>query len=123
MDESLARLIRDTPADLITLKLGINVHNMGSHGGRSFGQAVLGNLLTIREKHPKTPLLLVSPIFGAWREEQTHSPSPMVPDTKNPTDARFLNLKQMRTELKRIVELLRKRGDEQISYLDGLELF
>ena len=55
LDESLSRLIRDLPADAISLKLGINVHNHGCHGLRSFGQAVLGAILTIRDGHPTTP--------------------------------------------------------------------
>ena len=34
---------------------------------------VLGFVLTIRDGHPTTPLLLISPIFGSWRD-QSHRP-------------------------------------------------
>ena len=39
MDNSVARTIRDLPADFIALKLGINTHNMATFGIRGFSQA------------------------------------------------------------------------------------
>ena len=49
LDQTVARAIRDVPVlDCISLKLGINVHNKGCMGIRSFGQAALGFILTIR---------------------------------------------------------------------------
>ena len=73
LDQSVARMIRDlsrtTRLDCITLKLGINVHNQGCMGVRSFAQAAQGFIQTVRDGHPGVPLLIVSPIFGAWRED------------------------------------------------------
>jgi len=124
LDQMIARQIRDTPADCISLKLGINVHNTGSHNSRAFGQAALGFILTVRDGHPTTPLLIVSPLYGAWREDMPQSKASYVPDDpKFKPDARFDSLKDMRKELKRIVEMLQKRGDKYIQYLDGLDLF
>ena len=44
LDQSVARMIRDSPGPVgcISLKLGINVHNQGCMGLRSFGPAALG---------------------------------------------------------------------------------
>ena len=54
--------MRDTPADLISVKIGINLVNTDLMRVRAFGPAVHGFLDTIREGHPSTPLLVVSPI-------------------------------------------------------------
>lgn len=123
LDQPVARMIRELPADVISLKLGINVHNHGAMGLRSFGQAALGFIQTIREgRHAETPLLIISPIWGGFREDLSHSALVFAPDREE-TDPRFPNLKQMRQELKRVVGLLRTRGDENLIYLDGSELF
>ena len=53
--------MRDTPADLISVKIGINLVNTDLMRLRAFGPAVHGFLDTIREGHPSTPLLVVSP--------------------------------------------------------------
>lgn len=124
LDQSVARMIRDTPnLDCIALKLGINVHNSGCMGVRAFGQAVQGFLQTVRDGHPTTPLVLISPIFGSWREDVTYSEQHPVLQDRDDADPRFPTLKQMRTELQRIVGLLRARGDRQLHYTSGLELF
>ena len=62
LDPFTARTIRDTPADLISLKIGINLVNADLMRMRAFTPAVHGFLDTIREGHPDTPLLVVSPL-------------------------------------------------------------
>lgn len=42
LDQTVARMIRDTPADVISLKLGINLHNMTSATHRTFAAMALG---------------------------------------------------------------------------------
>ena len=69
VDPFTARVIRDTPADLISVKLGINVVNHDAMRLRVFGPAVHGFLDTIREGHPDTPLLVVSPICCPIHED------------------------------------------------------
>ena len=44
--------MRDTPADLISVKLGINLVNTDLMRLRAFGPAVHGFLDTIRDGHP-----------------------------------------------------------------------
>jgi hypothetical protein len=63
LDPFAARSIRELPADLISVKIGINLVNKDLMRLRAFGPAVHGFLDTIREGHPSTPLLVVSPIF------------------------------------------------------------
>ena len=63
LDPFTARTMRDTAADLISVKIGINLVNLDLMRLRAFGPAVHGFLDTIRDGHPTTPLLVVSPIF------------------------------------------------------------
>ncbi|MEU8227704.1 GDSL-type esterase/lipase family protein [Kribbella sp. NPDC048915] len=129
-----ARTIRDTPADLISVKLGINIVNSDSLRLRSFTPAVHGFLDTIRDGHPDTPLLVVSPILCPIHED---TPGPTGWDlsalaagelrfaaTGNPDEvaAGKLTLSVIRTELARIVTQ-RALTDPNLHYLDGRELY
>ncbi|MGW8882814.1 lipase, partial [Streptomyces mirabilis] len=49
LDPYVARTIRDTPADLISLKVGINIVSLSAFRLRTFGPAVHGFLDTIRD--------------------------------------------------------------------------
>ncbi len=69
VDPFTARVLRDTPADLISVKLGINVVNGDVMRLRAFGPAVHGFLDTIRDGHPDEPLLVVSPILCPIHEQ------------------------------------------------------
>jgi lysophospholipase L1-like esterase len=123
--------MRDTPADLISVKIGINLTNIDLIRLRGFTPAVHGFLDTIREGHPETPLLVVSPILCPIHEE---TPGPGAPDfstgalkfvaTGDPEDVANgkLTLSVIRAELARIVAL-RAETDPNLSYLDGRELF
>ena len=106
-DPLVGRTIRDLSADLISMKLGINTHG-GSFSQRTWQQAVIGLVLTIRDGHPDTPLLLVSPIFGCQREMEAAGTG--------------MTLRMMRGQLADVVETFRSRGDAHIHYLDGLKL-
>ncbi|WP_371478613.1 GDSL-type esterase/lipase family protein [Kitasatospora sp. NBC_00315] len=131
LDPFTARAIRDTPADLISLKLGINLVNTDAFRLRAFGPAVHGFLDTVRDGHPDTPLLVVSPILCPAVED---SPGPTVADPDSPT-LRFvtlgtpadlatgrLSLNVIRRELSAIVAS-RARHDRHLHYLDGRELY
>ena len=52
LDPFTARAMRDTPADLVSLKIGINLVNHDLMRRRAFGPAVHGFLDTIRDGHP-----------------------------------------------------------------------
>ncbi|AUI59492.1 lipase [Amycolatopsis sp. BJA-103] len=131
LDPFTARAMRDTPADLISVKIGINLVNSDAMRLRAFVPAVHGFLDTIREGHPTTPLLVVSPIHCAIHE---HTPGPCAvamsdgklrfKATGDPaeTAAGKLTLTTIRGELARIVKE-RSATDPNLRYLDGLTLY
>jgi hypothetical protein len=82
LDPFAARAIRDTDADLISLKIGINLVNSDLMRLRALGPAVHGFLDTIRDGHPDTPLLVVSPIPCPIVED---APGPTIPDFRAST--------------------------------------
>ncbi|MFI1157407.1 GDSL-type esterase/lipase family protein [Streptomyces sioyaensis] len=134
LDPFTARALRDTPADLISIKIGINLVNADLMRLRAFTPAVHGFLDTIREGHPGTPLLVVSPLHCPLHED---TPGPCVPDFStlsagtlqftamgDPAEraAGKLTLGVIRAELARIVEQ-RAADDPHLHYLDGRALY
>lgn len=128
LDPFVARVIRDQPASVISLKLGINLVNTDCMTRRAFTPAVHGFLDTIREDHATTPLVVVSPIYCPSAEDR---PGPTAITAENPlahslatdpirNDA--LTLRWIRAELDRIVTI-RAREDPHIHYVNGLSLF
>lgn len=127
LDPYVARTIRDLPADLISLKAGINIVGLAAFRLRTFGPAVHGFLDTIRDGHPDTPLLIVSPVSCPAVEEV---PGPTAVDrngrfvaTGDPAEVArgALTLSVVRAELARIVTA-RQAHDPRLHYLDGREL-
>ena len=134
LDPFTARALRDTPADLISLKLGINVVNADLMRLRAFGPAVHGFLDTIRDGHPDTPLVVVSPLYCPIHE-RTPGPGDFDHEALAAGEVRFratgdpaeraagkLTLEVIRDELARIVAQ-RQAEDPNLRYLDGLELY
>ncbi len=108
-EQIVARHIANCPADRISLKLGINTYGGGTYNARTWAAAVIGFILTVRDAHPDTPLLLISPIASPERET-------------TPNDV-GLTLEWMRDQLENIVGTFRGRGDTNIHYLHGHEMF
>ncbi|GHH17741.1 GDSL-type esterase/lipase family protein [Streptomyces lanatus] len=134
LDPFTARTLRDTPAHVISVKIGINLVNADLMRLRAFGPAVHGFLDTIREGHPTTPLLVVSPILCPIHED---TPGPCAPDFSGMSEGRLrfvalgdpaerasgkLTLGVIRDELSRIVKQ-RSAGDPNLHYLDGRDLY
>jgi lysophospholipase L1-like esterase len=125
IDGFVARTIADTPADFISLKLGINVVNGDSMRERSFIPAVHNFLDTIREKKPTTPILIISPIVCPFHEV---NPGPSLigdagfisMERPTPLAAGALNLPKIRAILEKIVA---EREDAHLYFMNGLELF
>lgn len=109
LDAMVARMIRDLPADYISMCLGINIQGASSLGSRAFRPAIIGAVQIIREKHPDKPLVLMSPICSPPREE-------------TPNAVGF-HLKGMREEVQAAAEALQAHGDKQVYYVDGLSVF
>ncbi|MDN3027258.1 SGNH/GDSL hydrolase family protein [Streptomyces sp. S.PB5] len=134
LDPFTARTLRDTPADLISVKIGINLVNTDLMRLRAFGPAVHGFLDTIREGHPTTPLLVVSPILCPIHED---TPGPSAPDFTDIAEGQLrframgdpaeaaagkLTLTAIRAELSRIVAQ-RIPDDPNLHHLDGRALY
>jgi len=62
LDLPVALLIRDTPADLVSLCLGVNVHGHAGHTARTLLPAVMGFVETVLDGHPDVPVVVISPI-------------------------------------------------------------
>ncbi|MFD5820718.1 GDSL-type esterase/lipase family protein [Nesterenkonia xinjiangensis] len=136
LDQFTARTIRDLPAEVITLKLGINVVNGDVFRLRSFSPAVHGFLDTIRDGHPHTPVHVITPL---WCGIQELTPGPVVATDHTDDDGGVrrvfhatgdpahvsegrLDLTVVRTELTRIVTE-RASTDPDLHLVDGLELY
>ncbi|GAA2757898.1 SGNH/GDSL hydrolase family protein [Actinopolymorpha rutila] len=134
LDPFTARVMRDSRADLISVKIGINVVNADLMRLRAFTPAVHGFLDTVREGHPTTPLLVVSAIYCPIQED---TPGPLAFDfeslgagelrfraTGDPAERAVgkLTLTVIRDELARVVAQ-RSVDDPNLYYLDGRELY
>ncbi len=104
----IARTIRDTPVDFISLSAGINIYGGNCYNHRTFQAIIIGFIKIIREKQPTVPIVLSSPIYGTFRE-----------DTPNLVG---FTLIEMREQVKEIVDIFRTNGDEQIFYVNGLDI-
>ena len=112
-------------------RFGINLVNADLMRLRAFTPAVHGFLDTIREGHPSTPLLVISPLHCPIHED---TPGPCAPDfstgqlrfraTGDPAEraAGKLTLGVIRDELARIVAQ-RAVDDPNLHHLDGRELY
>ena len=103
-----SRAVRDQPADLTVLELGINVYGGGLLKERTFTSSVHSMISIVREKHANTPIVVVSPIYASSRETVAEGDG--------------LTVVQMRTLLEQVV-LQRAPADRNLRYLSGLELF
>ena len=134
LDPFTAQAIRDQAADVITLKIGINVVNHDCMRLRAFRPAVEGFLDIVRDGHPATPLVAISPILCPMVED---CPGPTEIDPSSPDDAMVfrtlgrpeelaqdkLSLRKIRHVLREVVDRRRAAGDTALRYLDGRELY
>jgi lysophospholipase L1-like esterase len=125
LDGFVARSMAALPADVITLKLGINIVNADSMRERAFIPAVHNFLDILRASAPKTPIIIISAIWCPFHEE---TPGPTMIDGANlfgkerPEEfaAGALTLQRTRELLEEVVA---KRGDKNLHFMDGLTLF
>ncbi|SDY47936.1 GDSL-type esterase/lipase family protein [Herbiconiux ginsengi] len=124
IDPFVARVIRDRPSELITLKIGTNPINADALRMRTFVPAVHGFLDTIRDGQPDTPVVVISPV-ALPMHETTPGPTVVGPDghltgTPDAGDRPgVLTLSYVRPTLERIVG---ERADPAMHYLDGRRL-
>jgi hypothetical protein len=134
LDPFVARTMRDVPADLLSMKVGINLVNTDLMRLRALRPAVHGFLDMLRDGHPDTPLVLISPVYCAIHE---NTPGPGAFDmdalakgeilfraTGDPSEvaAGKLTLTVIRQVLAEIAKE-RAAQDPNLYYLNGLDLF
>ncbi|MGC6498983.1 MAG: SGNH/GDSL hydrolase family protein [Henriciella sp.] len=125
LDPFVARTIRDLPADIISIKAGINIVNRDTIRERAFAPVLHGFLDTIRERQPDTPISLISPIYCPAIELHP-GPTGRGPDGKLVTisgqdalRAGSLTLQKIRATM---ADFVAGRDDPNLRYFDGLEL-
>lgn len=134
LDPFTARAMRDTQANLISVKFGINIVNGDLMRMRAFGPALHGFLDTIREGHPETPLFVVSPLYCPIHETtpgQAQFDFAALAEGRlvfraegNPEEVARgkLTLVTIRAKMAEIVAL-RALSDPNLHYIDGLDLY
>ena len=133
MDPIMARLIRDMEADVVSLKFGINIVNLDGMRRRVFIPALHGFLDTIRDGHPDTPILLMSPLYCGIHED-TPGPGNFDPSTFTTGQARFmatgtpgdtalgrLTLQVVRQAMREVAD--NRSDDPNLLYLEGTDLY
>lgn len=125
LDPFVARTLRDSDADAISLAVGINIQNGATMTARTFAPALHGFLDTIREGRPTTPILLLSPIAFPDGEDR---PGPLWFDAEgrahpqgDPADVvnGALSVGAIRGL---IAEVLAAREDAHLTFTDGRDL-
>jgi lysophospholipase L1-like esterase len=108
LDPAVAMIIRDLPAKYISMKLGINTINRGM-AERLYLSLAAAAVSLVREKHPDTPLALISPI--------AYPPHETEPNVNGYT------MSAMRRDMAIVHDRFAEAGDRNLHYVDGLKLF
>lgn len=108
LDPVAIRTIRDHPADLISLCLGINIQGGGTFNARTLGPQVAGAIERIREGHPDTPIAVITPIASPDREQQPGGAG--------------LTLAEVRQIVGDAAANIIERGDAGVHIVDGLNI-
>jgi hypothetical protein len=132
LDPFIARTIRDSRADVISVKIGINIVNLDAMRLRAFVPALHGFLDTIRDGHPSTPLVVTTPIHCAIHES-TPGPGSVDAATLGTDHVRFIAtgtsgdtaLGRLTLEVIRRAtgEAVVRRKDPALHLVDGLDLY
>ena len=129
LDQFTARTMRELPADVLSLKVGINLVNAASMSIRTFPSALHGFLDTVREGHPDTPFLVVSPIICPVHEDMAGPTGPgtgplvSALGTEVTKAQGALTLRRVRRIVEEVVAVRRGAGDANLHHLDGLAIF
>ncbi|UFU06008.1 GDSL-type esterase/lipase family protein [Ruania halotolerans] len=107
LDPIAEHAIAQTPADVISLCLGINIHGRTSFNERSFAPQISGFVERVRAAHPEATIAVITPIGCPARE--------------NSADHDGLTLVQMREAIGEVVAALNAH-DGRITVIDGLSI-
>src|SRR5439155_18025250 len=68
LDPLIARTMRDLPADYLSMCVGINIYGAATLNQRTFRPGICAFVQIVREKHPRTPFVVMPPIYSPPRE-------------------------------------------------------
>jgi hypothetical protein len=129
LDQHVARSIRDLDADFISMKVGINIVNGDTFRERTFVPALHGFLDTVRDGHPTTPLLVITPIICPAAEDHpgptsVNAEGDLIVFPRSP-DLAFgaLSIGRIRELIATVVRGRQDAGDTNLFLFDGRELF
>lgn len=129
LDQHVARTIRDLPADVISVKAGINIVNADSMRERTYVAALHGFLDTVRDGHPDTAVAVVTPVICPVAETEP-GPTPRGDDgvvhvVPRPPELAVgaLSLRRIREVMAEVISARRAAGDANLHLVDGLALF
>jgi hypothetical protein len=115
LEPMLARLIRDLPAEYVSLEVALNALSAASLSPRTYASAVIGFVQLVRDGHPDAPIVVQSPIYVP------HNDDPARPGAQ--PNAVGFTLPAMRAETAAAVARLQAHGDRRVHYVDGLRLY
>ncbi|WP_425865019.1 GDSL-type esterase/lipase family protein [Arthrobacter sp. TWP1-1] len=105
LDPIAADTIAQTPADLISLCVGINSYNAAVFSERSYGPALQGFITTIRRAHPGVPVVVISPVLSLPREQKVNEVGWTLVDYRRATAS--------------VVAAMQAKGDTALHLIDG----
>ncbi|MCQ9162692.1 GDSL-type esterase/lipase family protein [Arthrobacter sp. STN4] len=105
LDPAAADTIAQTPADIISLCVGINSYNAATFSERTYAGAVHGFIATVRRAHPHVPMVVISPVLSLPREDKPNAVG--------------WTLADYRAATANVVAQLRRRGDSRLHCIDG----
>ncbi|MFJ9695356.1 SGNH/GDSL hydrolase family protein [Kitasatospora sp. NPDC101183] len=108
LDQAVARVVRETPADLITLEIGTNAYIKNTHTARSWGSAVCGFVETVRDGQPDTPIVVVAALPWVEREAVVNTAG--------------ITLEGLRELTGEAVRVLQRLGDGRLHLVDGRQV-
>ena len=108
LDTMFARVMRDIPADFLSMEIGPNIYGYNALNERSFRTSVMAFVQIVREGHPQAPYVLTSPICYPIGETVTNKAG--------------FTMQAMRQELSAAAATLRAHGDKNFHFVGGLTL-
>jgi len=107
LDAMVARMLRNYPADILSMEVGVNIHAGATLDARAMRAALIGFVSIVRERHPRTPFAIMSALYAWERETQRNAVNLTLADT--------------RPIVEEAVEALRASGDHAVHYFNGLD--
>ena len=120
LDPFTARAIAGQPADVITLKLGINTINGDSMTERTFVPALHNFLDLVRDGHPQTPIALITAVSCPMHEDVA---GPTVPGADGKHAAGGTGTLTLGRTRQLLADAAARRDDDALWVADGLQLF